>query len=65
MLSKVEKYTKIGNLSVSNELFDFINKELLPGTKLNQKDFWEKFDLFAHELAPENRKLIKIREKIL
>ncbi len=63
-MSKVEKYTKIGNLSVSEELFKFINEELLPGTKINQKDFWEKFDHFAHELTPENRKLIKIREKI-
>ncbi len=63
-MSKVEKYTKIGNLSVSDELFKFINEELLPGTKLNQKDFWEKFDNCVHELAPENRKLIKIREKM-
>ncbi len=63
-MSKVEKYIKIENLSVSDELFKFVNEELLPGTKIIQKDFWEKFDNFAHELTPENRKLIKIREKM-
>ena len=63
-MGKIEKYTKIGNLSVSDELFKFINDELLNGINLNQKDFWEKFDNIIHELAPENRKLIKIREKM-
>ena len=63
-MSKVEKYIKIENLSVSDELFKFVNEELLPGTKIIQKDFWEKFDNFAHELTPENKKLIKIREKM-
>ena len=63
-MSKTEKYIKIENLSVSDELFKFVNEELLPGTKIIQRDFWEKFDSFAHELTPENRKLIKIREKM-
>ena len=63
-MSKVEKYIKIENLSVSDELFRFVNEELLPGTKIIQKDFWEKFNNFAHELTPENKKLIKIREKM-
>ena len=39
-MSKVEKYIKIENLSVSDELFKFVNEELLPGTKIIQKDFW-------------------------
>ena len=63
-MNKIEKYTKIGNLSVSEELYKFINEELIPETKINQKDFWEKFDLIVHQLTPENKKLIKIREKI-
>ena len=43
-MSKVEKYIKIENLSVSDELFRFVNEELLPGTKIIKKDFWEKFN---------------------
>ena len=38
-MSKVEKYIKIGNLSVSDELFKFINEELLPETKKSKRIF--------------------------
>ena len=32
-MNKIEKYTKIGNLSVSEELYKFINEELILETK--------------------------------
>ena len=48
-----EKYIKINNLSVSKNLFDFINNELLIGTDINQKNFWLGFDQAIHELAPK------------
>ena len=35
-----EKYLKINGLSVSKNLANFINKELLPGTSINKKKFW-------------------------
>ncbi len=59
-----EKYIKIGNLSVSEVLYTFINKELIPGTKIDEKKFWDGFDKTVHELAPKNRKLLKTREKL-
>ena len=59
-----EKYIKIGKLSVSEILFNFINKELLPGTKINKEKFWKSFDKCLHELAPINKKLIQKREKL-
>ena len=34
-----EKYIKIKNLSVSKKLLNFVNKELLPGTKIKKKIF--------------------------
>ena len=34
-----EKYIKIQNLSVSEILYNFINEELIPGTKIDQKKF--------------------------
>ncbi len=58
------QYKKIKNLSVSLELFNFVNKELLPGTKIKKENFWRGFDKFIHELTPKNKKLIEIREKI-
>ena len=36
-----EEYKKIKNLSVSIKLFNFINKELLPGSKIKKKYFLE------------------------
>ena len=58
-----KKYTKINNLSVSNELLNFINNELLEGTKISSDKFWKSFDKSVHELAPRNKELIQVREK--
>ncbi len=59
-----EKYIKIENLSVSSNILNFVNKELLPGTKINKKNFWRGFSKYVHELAPKNKKLLEIREKL-
>ncbi len=59
-----EKYLKIKNLSVSKDLANFINKELLPGTKINEEKFWKGFDKCIHELATENRKILQKRERL-
>ena len=59
-----KKYLKIVNLSVSENLAKFINKELLPGTKIKKEKFWKGFDKYAHELAFKNKKLIDVREKL-
>ena len=59
-----EKYVKIENLSVSEILYNFINEELIPGTKINQKKFWKGFDKCIHELTPINRKLLQKRERL-
>ena len=57
-----KKYTKIKNLSVSLELANFINKELLPGTGIIKDKFWYGLDKYAHELAPKNKNLLEFRE---
>jgi len=59
-----EKYIKIKNLSVSEKLLGFINKELLPGTKIKKETFWNGFNKYIHELAPKNKKLLEVREKL-
>ena len=57
-----KKYIKIKNLSVSLELANFINKELLPGTGIIKDKFWYGLDKYAHELAPKNKNLLEFRE---
>ena len=57
-------YTKINNLSVANELLNFVNNELLKNTEISPVKFWLGFDKAVHELAPRNKELIKIREDL-
>jgi len=52
------------NLTVNSVLFEFINKEVMPGTDINVNEFWRKFDSAVHELAPINKALIKKREDL-
>ena len=59
-----EKFIKINNLSVDKILADFIDNELLLGTSISPKKFWDGFDKVVHELAPKNRELLEIRETI-
>ena len=59
-----EKFIKINNLSVDKILADFIDNELLLGTNVSPKKFWDGFDKVVHELAPKNRELLEIRETI-
>ena len=51
-------------LKISSALYEFINNEAIPGTKLNSEDFWKKFSNVTHELAPINKRLIEKREVI-
>tara|TARA_B100000941_G_scaffold11478_2_gene7110 strand:- start:337 stop:2481 length:2145 start_codon:yes stop_codon:yes gene_type:complete len=51
-------------LKISSALYEFINNEAIPGTKLNSEDFWKKFSNVTHELAPINKSLIEKREVI-
>ena len=57
-------YISQGRLSVAGTLFRFINDELLPGTNISPKTFWNGLDKYSHELAPKNRKLLEFRENL-
>ncbi len=59
-----EKYIKIGNLSISENLLNFVNREVLPGTGISQQRYWSGFDEIVHQLAPKNKDLIDIRRKL-
>ena len=57
-MRKKEKFVKILDLSVSQVLLSFVNKELLPGTKITKNHFWTGFNKAVHELAKKIRKLL-------
>jgi len=57
-------YILQGNLSVAGVLLRFVNEELLPGTNIEPKTFWDGLDSSLHELAPKNKNLLEIRENL-
>ena len=57
-----KKYISLGRLSIASKLFDFVNKELLPGTGITKSNFWLGLDKYAHELSPKNKNLLELRE---
>jgi len=61
---KKEQYIKINNLSISDKLLNFVNNELLPGTKIKKENFWNGFNKAVHELTPKNKELLEIRDEL-
>ena len=59
-MNKIKK----GNLTIASLLFEFINKEIIPGIDINIDEFWKEFDTAVHELTPINKALIEKRETI-
>ncbi|MBD1166695.1 malate synthase G, partial [Pelagibacterales bacterium SAG-MED07] len=60
----MEKYVKISNLKISENLVSFVNDELLKDTEISSEKFWKNFDEAVHELAPINKELLKKREAL-
>lgn len=57
-------YVKIADIQVSPILFDFINKEALPGTGVDQDGFWTDFGFLIHAFSPENKQLLAERDRL-
>lgn len=60
-MSFMQKYVKVGSLQVAQILYDFVNVEALPGTDIEQEQFWSNFDALIHDLSPVNRQLLEER----
>ena len=57
-------YQKVHNLKISKDLLSFVNNELLKETNISSEKFWLGFDKIIHELSPQNRELIEVRENL-
>ncbi|HMT65836.1 MAG TPA: malate synthase G, partial [Ottowia sp.] len=56
--------TPIHDLQVANELYEFINLEVLPDVGVDQAHFWQGFSAIVTELAPKNAALLAERERL-
>ena len=57
-------YIQVGNLQVDSVLYNFINDQALPETKVDQQAFWAGFDKLIHDLAPVNKALLGKRDEL-
>ncbi|ERN52965.1 malate synthase G [Alkalihalophilus marmarensis] len=58
------KYLKVGNLQVAPVLYEFINKEALPQSGVNEQEFWSGLETLITEFAPGNKQLLEDREDL-
>ena len=54
----------VSGLQVAPALYDFIEKEALPGTGIASDAFWSDFARLANDLAPRNRALLATRDRL-
>ena len=56
--------TTVHGLQVANELYNFVNQEVLPGTGTDQGAFWKGFADLVNDLAPRNAALLAERDRL-
>ncbi len=52
------KRISISDLQVAEELYQFVNEQVLPGTELSADKFWPSFAKLIAELSPKNKDLL-------
>ena len=55
---------QIAQIEVDPRLYDFVNKEVLPGTLVPQQSFWSGFADLIATLSPENDRLLARRDQL-
>ena len=56
--------TNAHGLQVANELYNFVNTQVLPGTGVEQDAFWKGFSTLVGDLAPKNAALLVERDRL-
>ncbi len=57
----MQKKKKIFNIEVDENLFDFVNNEILKDLSINNDSFWEEFSKLINQFNPLNKKLLEQR----
>ena len=55
-------YISFGTLSIADDLYSFVNKELLAGLEIDPTRFWSEFEIAANTLTPKNKALLQTRD---
>ncbi len=57
-------YIKTNDIQVSEDLYNFINDQAMPGTGIDKETFWSGFASIMADLAPRNRELLARRDEL-
>jgi len=52
----------VDQLKIDQRLYDFVNREALPGTGIDAEDYWRGFAALVRDLAPRNAALLQRRD---
>ena len=55
---------QVGGLSIANELYEFVEQELLPAIAFKSDEFWGGLESIVTELTPTNRSLLAVRDEL-
>ena len=58
------EHTAVYKLQVATPLYEFIDKQVLPGTGVSSVTFWKGFDALVQDLAPKNQALLVERDRL-
>lgn len=58
------KRISIANMQVAQNLYDFIESSVLPGTDINSDNFWSGFSALVDDLSPKNKSLLATRQHL-
>jgi malate synthase len=59
-----EKTTESLSLTISNDLKDFLEREVLRGLDISKERFWSSFEKIINEFSPRNKALLQKREDL-
>ena len=59
-----EKTIESLSLTISNDLKDFLEKEVLKGLDISKEHFWSSFEKIINEFSPRNKALLQKREDL-
>jgi len=60
----VSEWIPHGRIEIAKPLYDFVNREALPGTAIEAARFWSALDSILDELTPDNRALLARRDEL-
>ncbi|EPJ48430.1 MAG: malate synthase [Osedax symbiont Rs2] len=56
--------TQVGQLQVATELYNFVNREAIPGTGIEIDNFWSGLETLIADLMPKNAHLLQVRQQL-